>query len=97
MGSWHSGGVAASGGPRLLDQVRQRIRRLGLAWRTEDTYCGWIRRFILENGKRHSREMGAAEVEALLTALASRDQVAASTQNQALAALLFLLSAGAGR
>jgi integron integrase len=90
MGSSHSGGVAASGGPRLLDQVRQRIRRLGLARRTEDTYCGWIRRFILENGKRHPRELGAAEVEAFLSLLASRDQVAASTQNQALAALLFL-------
>jgi integron integrase len=73
-----------------MDQVRERIRRLGLARRTEDTYCGWIRRFILENGKRHPREMGAAEVEAFLTLLASRDQVAASTQNQALAALLFL-------
>lgn len=75
---------------RLLDQVRDRIRRLGFAKRTEDAYVGWIRRFILANGKRHPREMGGMEVEAFLTRLASRDNVAPSTQNQALAALLFL-------
>jgi integrase len=51
---------------------------------------GWIRRYILFHGKRHSREMGAAEVEAFLTDLAIRGRVAASTQNQALAGLLFL-------
>nr|WP_246417327.1 integron integrase [Rehaibacterium terrae] len=66
------------------------MRRLGLAKRTEEAYVGWIRRFILANGKRHPREMGAREVEAFLTRLATRDKVAASTQNQALAALLFL-------
>ncbi|MBB5016443.1 integron integrase [Rehaibacterium terrae] len=76
--------------PRLLDEVRGRMRRLGLAKRTEEAYVGWIRRFILANGKRHPREMGAREVEAFLTRLATRDKVAASTQNQALAALLFL-------
>ncbi len=76
--------------PRLLDQVRARMRRLGLAIRSEEAYVGWIRRFILANEKRHPREMGAREVEAFLTALAVRDQVAAATQNQALAALLFL-------
>lgn len=75
---------------RLLDQVRDRIRRLGMALRTEEAYVGWIRRFILANGKRHPREMGAAEVEAFLTRLATEGRVAASTQNQALAALLFL-------
>lgn len=76
--------------PRLLDQVRDRIRRLGLAKRTEEAYVGWIRRYILENGKRHPRDLGAPEVEAFLARLASRDKVAAATQNQALSALLFL-------
>jgi integron integrase len=74
----------------LLDQVRDRIRRLGMAKRTEEAYVGWIRRFILANGKRHPRDMGSSEVEGFLTRLATEGQVAASTQNQALAALLFL-------
>jgi integron integrase len=81
---------AAAKPSRLLDQVRARIRRLGLARRTEEAYVSWIRRFILSLGKRHPREMGAPEVEAFLTQLAVRGRVAASTQNQALAALLFL-------
>ena len=76
--------------PRLLDAVRARIRRLGLSIRTEKTYVDWIRRFILANGKRHPREMGAPEVEWFLTELAIKGQVAAATQNQALSALLFL-------
>jgi len=58
--------------------------------RTEKIYIGWIRRFILANAKRHPREMGAAEVEAFLSLLAVQRKVAASTQNQALSALLFL-------
>jgi integron integrase len=66
------------------------MRRLGLSRRTEEAYVGWIRRFILANGKRHPEAIGAREVEAFLTLLAVRGQVAASTQNQALAALLFL-------
>ncbi|HVR81417.1 MAG TPA: integron integrase [Luteimonas sp.] len=82
--------VPDAAAPRLLDQVRARIRRLGLARRTEEAYVGWIRRFILANGKQHPRTMGAHEVEAFLTGLAMHGQVAASTQNQALAALLFL-------
>jgi len=61
-----------------------------LAIRTEEAYVSWARRFILANNKRHPREMGAAEVEAFLTGLAVNGKVAASTQNQALAALLFL-------
>lgn len=76
--------------PRLLDQVRARIRRLGLAQRTEEAYVSWIRRFILLNGKRHPRDMGEREVEWFLSRLATQGQVAASTQNQALSALLFL-------
>ena len=82
--------IGGVGAPRLMDQVRCRMRRLGMARRSEEAYTGWIRRFILANDKRHPREMGAAEVEHFLTTLAVRDGVAASTQNQALAALLFL-------
>jgi integron integrase len=76
--------------PKLLDQVRAKMRRLNLAKRSEEAYVGWIRRFIFANGKRHPTEMGAAEVEAFLTSLAVEGGVAASTQNQALSALLFL-------
>lgn len=85
-----SPGDASAKPPRLLDQVRARMRRLGMAIRSEEAYLGWIRRFILANGKRHPRELGEREVEAFLTDLAVRGQVAASTQNQALSALLFL-------
>lgn len=83
--------------PRLLDQVRERLRRLGRAKRTEEAYVGWIRRFILANGKRHPDTMGAPQVEAFLTHLAASDNVAPSTQNQALAALLFLYREVLGR
>lgn len=76
--------------PRLLDMMRARMRRLGLSLRTEEAYVGWARRFILANGKRHPREMGPREIEAFLTHLATHGHVAASTQNQALSALLFL-------
>lgn len=94
MASFHAGeGPASSEGaqpPRLLDQVRARVRRLGLARRTEEAYVGWIRRFILANDKRHPVDMGAAEIESFLTGLAVHGNVSASTQNQALSALLFL-------
>ncbi len=79
-----------SGKPRLLDQVRERIRFLHYSIRTEEAYIGWIRRFILFHGKRHPREMGAPEVEAFLSDLATQGRVTASTQNQALSAILFL-------
>ncbi len=75
---------------RLLDQVRDRIRFRHYSIRTEQAYVDWIRRFILFHGKRHPREMGEAEVTAFLTHLARDCNVAASTQNQALSALLFL-------
>lgn len=78
------------GRPRLLDQVRDRIRFKQYSIRTERAYVDWIRQFILFHGKRHPAEMGAAEVEAFLTHLAVAGNVAASTQNQALSALLFL-------
>jgi len=76
--------------PKLLDQVRERIRVRHYSLRTEDAYLHWIRRFIFFHGKRHPREMGGPEVEAFLSHLATEGRVAASTQNQALSALLFL-------
>ena len=76
--------------PRLLDQVRQCCRVRHYSLRTERAYIGWIRRFIVANDKRHPRDMGAVEVTAFLTGLATHGRVAASTQNQALSALLFL-------
>lgn len=75
---------------RLLEQVVRRLRVGHYSLRTERAYPGWIRRFILANGKRHPREWGATHVEAFLTRLAVEGHVAASTQNQALSAILFL-------
>jgi len=75
---------------RLLDVVREALRARHYSRRTEKAYVGWIRRYILFHGKRHPREMGPAEVTRFLTALAVDAKVSASTQNQALAALLFL-------
>jgi integron integrase len=80
----------ASNQPKLLDQVRARIRVKHYSIRTEDQYVFWIKRFIYFHDKRHPREMGAPEVEAFLSDLAVNGRVAASTQNQALSALLFL-------
>lgn len=76
--------------PRLLDQVRSRIRVKHYSIRAETAYVDWIKRFILFHGKRHPQEMGAPEVETFLTSLAVERNVAASTQNQALAAILLL-------
>lgn len=75
---------------RLFDEVRRHMRVKHYSLRTEKTYIGWIRRFILANVKRHPREIGAAEVEAFLSQVAVQGKVAASTDNQALSALLFL-------
>jgi integron integrase len=76
--------------PKLLDRVRQTIRLKHYSYRTEETYVNWIVRYVLFHNKRHPREMGVTEVEAFLSHLAVVDNVAASTQNQALSALLFL-------
>lgn len=76
--------------PKLLDQVLDRIRRKHYSLRTEEAYVHWIKRFIFFYGKRHPREIGAAEVEKFLTHLAVAGRVSASTQNQAKSALLFL-------
>jgi integron integrase len=77
-------------GPRLLDQVRARTRVRHLAYRTEQSYVHWIVRYIRFHGMRHPNTMGAPEVETYLTHLAADRNVSASTQNQALSALLFL-------
>jgi len=76
--------------PLLLDQVRDSIRRRHYSPRTEETYVHWIKRFICFHGKRHPLQMGEAEVTAFLNHLAREREVAASTQNQARSALLFL-------
>ena len=81
---------AAASAPRLLDRVRSAIRTRHYSRRTERAYVGWIRRFILFHDKRHPAEMGGPEVTRFLTHLAVDGHVSASTQNQALSAVLFL-------
>ena len=76
--------------PRLLEQVRDAIRVRHYSIRTEQAYVQWVRRFILFHGKRHPSELGKPEVEAFLTHLAVVGNVAASTQNQAFSAIVFL-------
>ena len=84
-------------GPRLSDQVRDAIRRKHYSYRTEKTYLHWIRRFIYFHKKRHPREMAEAEVAEFLTHLAVERRVSASTQNQALNAIIFLYKQVIGR
>jgi len=76
--------------PKLLDQVRQAIRTRHYSPRTEETYGGWIKRFILYHNKRHPAQMGEQEIARFLSSLASESRVSASTQNQSLNAVLFL-------
>lgn len=76
--------------PKLLDQVRQAIRTRHYSYRTEKAYVHWIKRFIFFHNKRHPAEMGEPEIAAFLSTLATDKRVSASTQNQALNALLFL-------
>ena len=75
---------------KLLDQVRDVLRVKHYAYRTEKTYIFWIRRFILFHDKRHASEMGSGQIQEFLTHLAVECNVSASTQNQALNALIFL-------
>ena len=75
---------------KLLDQVSEVMRFKHYSLHTERTYREWIRRYILFHGKRHPREMGVGEIERFLSYLAVSVKVAASTQNQAFNALLFL-------
>lgn len=93
--SVRAGSGAREGGegrqePRLLDQLRGQLRVRHRSLSTERSYLGWVKRFILFHGVRHPREMGKAEIEAFLNHLATDLGVAASTQNQALNALVFL-------
>jgi len=76
--------------PRLLEQVHIAIRARHFSRRTEKAYVRWILRFIVFNGKRHPAEMGEREITTFLSMLATRERVSASTQNQALSAILFL-------
>ena len=75
---------------KLLDQLREVLRLKHYSYRTEEAYVAWVRRFILFHNKRHPAEMGAPEIQAFLAHLAQEKNVSASTQNQALSALLFL-------
>ena len=83
--------------PKLLERVRESVRTLHYSPRTEKAYIYWIRRFIFHNGVRHPDQMGEADVAAFLTHLAVKEHVSASTQNQALNALLFLYRRVLGR
>ena len=76
--------------PKLIDQLRGKIRLKHYSIRTEDSYTDWVKRFILFHDKRHPKDMGKTEIEAFLTHLAVSGKVAASTQNQAKSAILFL-------
>lgn len=78
--------------PKLLEQMRDRLRYKRMSLRTEEAYLGWARRFILFHGKRHPRLLGGKEIVAFLQDLATTHRVAASTHNQALNALIFLYS-----
>lgn len=82
--------VGGTRAPRLFEEVRRVLRLKHYSLRTEEVYLGWIRRFVLAHGRRHPRDLGAAEVEKFLSGLAVQGKVSASTQNQALSALLFL-------
>src|SRR6266436_6932333 len=86
----HETSPAETAQPRLLDRVRTALRSRHYSRRTEEAYVAWIRRYILFHGKRHPMEMGAPEITRFLSFLAVDGKVAASTQNQALSALLFL-------
>ena len=88
---------AAKEGTRLLDRVRRAARARHLSPRTEQAYIGWTRRYILFHRKRHPADMGEPEIARFLTSLATDSRVSASTQNQALSALLFLYQEVLGR
>jgi len=75
---------------KVLDQVRNAVRLKHYAYRAEQSYVDWVRRYILFHNKSHPKDMGENEVREFLTCLASERKVSASTQNQALSALIFL-------
>ena len=88
--AWKPLTEAARSEPRLLDRVRLAVRARHYSLRTEEAYVGWVRRFVLFHGKRHPIDMGEKEINLFLSDLAVRQRVGASTQGQALAAILFL-------
>jgi len=90
-------GAPAPAQPRLLDQMRNAIRRRHYSYRTEQAYVHWIKRFIHFHGVRHPRELGEAEVTAFLNNLVASRGLAAATQNQALSSLVFLYKEVLGR
>ncbi len=83
--------------PKLLDRLREAVRSRHYSRRTEQSYCQWVKRFIFFHNVRHPAEMAEPEINAFLTHLAVKEQVSASTQNQALSALLFLYRHVLGR
>lgn len=85
------------GQPKLLDQLREALRSRHYSRRTEQTYCHWVKRYVHFHNVRHPAEMAEPEINAFLTHLAVKGKVAASTQNQALSALLFLYRHVLGR
>ena len=90
---WRSLGKMMNGeiqSKKILTRVREKIRTLHYSIKTEEAYISWIRRYILFHGVRHPGEMGEDEISAFLTHLAVKEHVSASTQNQALCALVFL-------
>src|SRR5213083_1182041 len=86
-----------SGGPKLLTRLRSAVRARHYSARTEESYVGWVKRFVRFHDKRHPATLGETEVQEFVVYLAERAQVSASTQNQAVAALLFLYEVVLGR
>ncbi|MBN2116004.1 MAG: integron integrase [Anaerolineales bacterium] len=80
----------AGQGKKLLDQYREALRSRHYSFRTETAYVSWVRQYILYHHKRHPREMGLPEINAFITYLAAQKRISASTQNQAISAILFL-------
>ncbi|MEE8587504.1 MAG: site-specific integrase, partial [Acidobacteriota bacterium] len=91
-GSGLAQGPGLAGKPKLLDQHRAALPSRHCSRRMEQAYCHWVKRFIFHHKVCHPLEMGEPEINAFLTHLAVKDKVSASTQNQALSALLFLYS-----
>jgi len=92
-----AGTVAHTGGPRLLDRLREALRDRHYSRRTEETYCLWVKRFIYFHHVRHPADMAEPEINAFLTHLAVKEKVSASTKNQAFSAILFLYRYVLGR
>jgi site-specific recombinase XerD len=90
VGPYPGQAPGASQKPKLLDRLREALRSRHYSRRTEQTYCHWVKRFIFFHNMRHPAEMAEPEINAYLTHLAVKEKVSASTQNQALSALLFL-------